>query len=135
MRLSLAVKRKNELIHRVKSTYRETADFALTLDEHLARMRKHVWDSPAYQTLPTWAKSAVRGASDVLWDLLYEVPIDWSTGDAPATPLIAISIGPDGRMFDRKDDSWLQESSEYKSALQCTHVWRKRWEQGQFKPF
>jgi len=135
MKLSLASKREQELIQRIKSTYRESAHFARTLDEHIARMKQYVWETPEYRTLPGWAKSAIHGANDVLFSMLYEVPIDWTTGDAPATPLIAVSIGPDGRMFDRNDDSWLQESSEYKSALQCTHVWRKRWEQGQFKPF
>src|SRR5205807_2301744 len=99
MRLSLASKRKQELIQRIKSTYRESAHFACTLDEHIARMKQYVWETPEYQTLPGWAKSAIQGASDVLFYMLYEVPLDWSTGDAPATPLIAINIGPDGRML------------------------------------
>ncbi len=132
MKLSLASKREQELIRRIKSTYRETAHFARTLDEHIARMKQYVWETPEYRTLPGWAKSAIHGANDVLFSMLYETPLGWTIEDKASSPLMAINIGPDGRMFTLDDHSWLQESSEYKSNMQCTHIWRKRWEQGQF---
>jgi len=46
-----------------------------------------------------------------------------------------VKIGPDGRMFGPNDDSWLDESPEYKSALNGTHVWKRAWDAGQFKPW
>lgn len=37
------------------------------------------------------------------------------------------------RMLGPNDDSWLNESSEYKSALTGSHAWAKSWDKGQFK--
>ena len=132
MRLNRSVKLERELKDRVKSTYRETVHFGRTHEEHLQRMRQYVWESQEYKLAPRWLKTYLHGVDQTCFDMLYETPLDYHNGE-PQTPLTCIQIGSDGRIFD--NDSWLTESSEYKSTMKCQHVWRRQWSEGHFKPF
>lgn len=133
MRLEL----ERELSQTVREIYSETVHFARTYKEHLDAMRKHVWNTPAYQKAPRWLKTFLHGVDQTLFDSLYSVALGYSSlePDKGQSPLASISIGPDGRMFGEKDDTWLAEDHAYKTALQCEHVWRARWNRGEFKPF
>lgn len=135
MRLERSIKLERELKSAIKDAYRETIHFASTHEEHLDRMRRYVWDTKRYKDSPRWLKTFLHGVDQTCFDLLYEVGLSHHTLTPQLGPLAAISIGTDGRKFGPNDDTWLAESSEYKLTLKCVHVWRARWEQGEYKPF
>ena len=128
MLLDRAVKLQRELKSRVKDCYRESIHFGRTHEKHLERIKTLVWESEEYKRSPRWLKLYLHGVSETCFDMLYETPLD--TGESP---LVSIIIGPDCKHFGPKDDSWLAESPEYKSAMKTIHAWRRYWNKGELR--
>lgn len=134
MTTDLAVRRVWEYQSTVRGIYSESACFAHTLDAHLKHMADMVWEQPTYRKLPAWAKGRIQGYADAMWNSLYSTGIDYhSVDNRTLAPLMSVSIGPDGRVFGESDDTWLAESTDYKNAMVCSHVWRYRWNRGELK--
>ena len=135
MRLDRSIKVQRELEARIREIYSESVHFARTHKEHLERMNKLVWTSDVYRHAPRWLHTFLHGVDHTYFNMLYSVSLTFKTGNKSDSPLCSISIGPDGRKYGPNDDTWLAESSEYKSNLKCEHVWRDRWEKGEYKPW
>jgi hypothetical protein len=136
MLLTRAIDIRGDLARTIKEVYSEDVCFARTLDQHIERMRKLVWETPRYKMLPSHAKSYLHGVDKTLWDMLYSVPLTYHTIDnVLPSPLVSIVIGPDGRQFGPGNDTWLNESREYKEAMKIQHVWEHRWRKGEYKPW
>lgn len=129
MKVKRAVELTRQLTDSLKDAFSATYCYESTLTDHIDRVKRQVTETDHYKRLPQWAKAQIRGAESILWDSLYANRFD----NLP--PLCYVKIGPDGRKFGPSDDTWLSESSDYKSSLTGVHVWAKAWEKGQFKPW
>lgn len=120
--------KQQKFVARVREIYAESYHFARTHQNHLSEMNRLVWINEEYRKLPAYRRAIVSAIDSVMFNSLYE----WRYGNK--SPLAAISIGPDGRMFGTEnDDTWLAEDSDYKSAMVCSHVWRHKWDAGELK--
>lgn len=126
MRIKESYDLQATLVIRIKDIFSETRQFQCSHAAHLDRIAKCVWHSEEYSRIPSWRRSYLRGVYDTLFDQLYA---------GKDSPLVSIIVGHDARMFGPGDDSWLAESSEYKSAMITKHVWRQAWEAGEVAVF
>lgn len=123
-RVRLSIERIHAFKTRVHDAFHSSVCFGSTATEHIKRMNA-IWADQNYQRLPNWAKAEIKGYESALWDSLYAPPIHHTKDNPMNAPLMSIQIGKDGRMFD--NDEWLKESSEYKNAMECIHVWANHW--------
>ena len=119
MRIKRSFAIRDKLRYRITEAYRETVRFHSTLNEHLDRMQRYVQLTDEYKRLPVWTRQYLNGYADSLWDQLYSSQLNGSL-----SPLTTCLEGSDGHIFIRPDDSWLNESHEYKSNMRCHHIWR-----------
>lgn len=138
MKLARSIKLERELATRIREVFCETIHFARTHEEHLDRMTAVIWHSSDYKLAPRWLHTFLHGVSETYSNMLYVPSLDFGNNppNTPSnSPLCWVLIGPDSRMFGERDEDWLKESSEYKSAMHGTHAWRYEWNQGQFRPY
>lgn len=122
-RFQRVMDRFNGLCH---MAYMSEWTHALWLDA----MKRDVFESRDYKELTQYYKGKFSGFMESWNSRLYGRYFD--------TPglLVWVLVGPDGRRFGPGDDSWLNESTEYKASMKdSTHAWRKAWERDELKPW
>lgn len=103
---------------RMRACYVDAEAFSGTFEQFLAD-QKAVYESDDYKKLTSYYQGKIAGISDTWWGLLYGCL-------GQNKPLLMhVLIGRDGRIFVEGNDSWLQESTEYKSTMTSRHIWRR----------
>lgn len=106
--------RYQRVVSRLRDLYASTIAYARTFDQYL-EAKERITTSKDYARLTTYYRGKFSGVDDALFSALYE---------GENAPLMHVKLGADGRVFLPGDDTWLNESTEYKSSMKCMHAWR-----------
>lgn len=109
------------LITRMRDIYSESKCYGSTHESNLERMKECIWNSKEYKALTMRQRSYLSGYDHALFHAVYN-DIYW------------ILLGPDGKMFAPKDDSWLNIYSDVeKTKMSGMHVWANHWDAGKLR--
>lgn len=67
MRILTAFNHKERLMHRLRDIYRQAEIFCLDAESIRIRMRKEIFDDPAYHRVPGWVRMYLKGYDDSLY--------------------------------------------------------------------